>query len=384
MATYAVVPVSTVAEMAALQPEWACLFYAAATPNPFAHPLWMATWARHFISPAQLYILAVRNAAGVLVGVAPFYRRRYTLGPGTLGTAFQLLGTGQHVDLTELSQVLVQPGLERPVLRTIMRHLGERAEEWDWVELVLPPEQGWFEPEWLPQKGPGAGSFVLHKAARPCVVLPLPRSWEDLRAGMKRNVKESLRHGINSLKREGHTWQLAVPGDAAALTSAINQLVTLHRARARMRGKVRHSDHLAGAADRAFLYDVAHHMFSAGHLTPCLLEVDGVTAAARLVLHANRTTFFSCSGFDPTWWRHNVATTLMAECLRRAIEQRQRMANLSPGPDVAKLRWSERLELHQEFLMVGPRRRSRVVFSLYWQLRAAEWIRRESRRHEEA
>ena len=151
-----------------------------------------------------------------------------------------------------------------------------------------------------------------------------------------------------------------------------------------MRGKVRHSDHLADAADRAFLHDVAHHMFSAGHLTPCLLEVDGAAAAARLVLHANRTTFFSCSGFDTNWWRHNVDTTLMAECLRRAIEQRDRMANLSPGPDVAKLRWSELLDLHQEFLMVGPRRRSRGVFSLYWQLRAAELIRRESRRHEEA
>jgi hypothetical protein len=34
--------------------------------------------------------------------------------------------------------------------------------------------------------------------------------------------------------------------------------------------------------------------------------------------------------------------------------------------------------------MVGPRRRSRVVFALYWQLRAAELIHREGRRHEEA
>lgn len=376
--------ITRAADLDALAPEWAGLFYASATPNPFAHPAWLISWARHFISPAQLFVVTVRDEAGRLAGVAPFYRRRYTPARGPAVTAVQLLGTGQHVHLTELPQILTRPGEERPILRAMMHFLGQHAAAWDWVEVVLTPEQGWFEPQWLPPEGSGEGSFVLHKATRACVVLPLPPTWEELRAGMKRNIKESIRRGNNSLTREGHRWEITTPCDAAGVALALDELTGLHRARAELRGKVRHPDYFADATDRAFLHDVARRMFCQGHLTPCMLRVDGKTAAGRVLLHANGCTFFSFSGFDPAWWPYNVATTLMAECLRGAVERGDTLANLSPGPDVAKLRWSERLQLYQEFVMVGPRRRSRLAFSLFWQLRAADLVRRESRRHEEA
>lgn len=376
--------VSGAAALEALRPEWTELFYASATPNPFAHPAWLLTWARHFIGPAQVYVVTVRDEEGALIGVAPFYRQRYSPRRAPAITALQLLGTGQHVHLTELPQILTKPGEERAVLRAMMHYLGERAAEWDWVEVALTPEQGWFEPQWLPREGPGEGSFVLHKATRPCVVLPLPPSWEELRAGMKRNIKESLRRGSNSLTREGHAWEVVAPDGPAGLAQAVDEIVGLHGARSEVQGKVRHPDYFADPADRAFLRDVAGRMFQAGHLTPCLLQVDGRTAAGRVLLHANGVTFFSFSGFDPAWWPYNVATTLVAECLRRAIARGDTLANLSPGPDVAKLRWSESLRLYQEFIMVGPRRRSRLAFSVFWQLRAADLLRRESRRHEEA
>lgn len=384
MPAYSPSLVRDAAALEALLPEWTALFYSARAQNPFAHPLWLTTWARHFITPAHLYVVTVRDDDGALLGVAPFYRLRYTPRRGPDIIALHLLGTGRHVHLTELPQILTKPGEERPVLRAMMQCLGQRAEEWDWAEVALSPEQGWFEPQWLPREGPGEGSFVLHKGTRPCVVLPLPSSWDELRAGMKRNIKESIRRGNNSLAREGHSWEVVAPRESAAVVGVLDEIVALHRARSEVKGKVRHPDYFADPADRAFLHDVARRMAAPGHLTPCVLRVDGQTAAGRLLLHANGVTFFSFSGFDPAWWPYNVATTLMAECLRRAIERGDTLANLSPGADVAKLRWSEQLQLHQEFIMVGPRRRSRLAFGLFWQLRAADLIRRESRRHEEA
>lgn len=382
MTAYTVTLVDTATALEALMPDWTRLFYASAAPNPFAHPLWMSTWARHFVKPSQLYILAVRDAGGELVGVAPFYRKRYALGPLRL-TALQLFGTGRQLDLTELPQILTRPGLERPVLRAIMHHISACPGDWSWVEVALTPEQGWFEPQWLPRDGMGAGGFVLHKATRPCVVLPLPATWEELRAHLKRNVKESLRHGANSLKREGHTWQVTAPGDTSALAAALDSLMALHGARAGLRGKVRHPDHFANRADRAFLRDVARRMFCAGHLTPYLMHVDGAVAAARLQLHANGTAFVSCSGFAPQWWPYSVATTTLAEGIKAAITRGDRLVNLSPGPDVAKLRWSEQLQLHQEFIVVGSRRGALPAFALFWLLRAVDLLRRERRRHED-
>jgi CelD/BcsL family acetyltransferase involved in cellulose biosynthesis len=384
MSTYTVRTLTSTAEMEALQPAWTCLYQASRAANPFAHPLWMTTWARHFAGSSPLRIVTVYDEGGALVGVAPFYLRRYQLAAGMAVASLQLLGTGQHVEITELTQVLTQPGSERPIMRAIMHQLCEHSHEWDWAEVVLPPEQGWFEPQWIPQKGAAAGSFILHKATRACVVLPLLGSWDDLRARLKRNVKESIRHGTNSLKREGHCARFIVPDSPDDFATALDQFIALHRKRSVIEGKVRHADQLAKPSDRAFLRDVAGRMFRAGHLTPCILDVNGVPAAARLLLQANGSAFFSLSGFDPAWWPYSVATTLMSHCLQYAIERGSTMANLSPGPDVAKLRWSEQLELHQEFLVVGPRRRSRLAFSLYWQLRAAAAIRRESRRHEES
>jgi len=380
LAAYTFARLTAAGALEALVPAWTSLYHAAATHNPFAHPLWLTTWARHFVAPGDLYVIAVRDKAGELVAVAPFYRCRITVGPGTVATQLHLLGAGQHAILTELPQILIRPGLARAVLRTLVGYLNERVDEWDWVELALTPEQGWLEPEWLPSNGRGQGSFALHKATRPCVVLPLPASWEELRGGLKRNVKESLRRGANSLAREGHTWDVATPETTAELTRAVGTLIGLHGARARLQGTIRHNDYVAHPADQTFLHDVARQMFATGNLQVCLLHVDGVTVAARLLLHGHDATFLSLSGYDPAWAPYNVATTLTAACLRHAVGRGDGVINLSSGPDVAKLRWSEQLELHQVFVVVGPRHRSRIVFALHWHLRAAYHMRRESHR----
>lgn len=372
--------ITTATQLGALQPEWTDLFRASGTGNPFAHPVWMLTWARHFLRPSQLHVVTVRDDSGTLLGVAPLYRRRHRLGPGIAVTSVQLFGSVEHMALTELTQVLIRPGSERQVLRAVMGHFAEHAEEWDWVEVLLPPEQGWFEPQWL-QRGDSAAGFVLHKATRPCVQLPLPGTWDGLRAGLKRNIKESLRHGINSLKRDGHVWESIAPDGPGAVDGALDDLRAVHRARAQLRARIRHPDQLADRAEEAFFRDVARRMFAAGQLTPLLLRIDGATAAARLLLHANGVTYFSLSGFDERWWRHNVATTLTAESLRLALGRGDHTANLSVGVDVSKLRWSERLDLYQEFVVVGARRRSQIAFSLFWQARAAAVILRERGRH---
>ena len=380
MAAYTFARFTTACALEGLLPEWTALYHATATSNPFAHPVWMATWARHFVAPDDLYVVVVRDSAGELVAVAPFYRCHIAVGPGHVAMQLHLFGAGQHASLTELPQIVIRPGLERAALRAIVGYLSERVDEWDWVELALTPEQGWVEPEWLPSDGLGRGSFALHKATRPCVVLPLPSSWEELRSGLKRNIKESLRRGANSLARAGHTWDVVTPETTAELTRAVGALIALHGARARLQGTVRHDNYVARHADQAFLHDVARRMFTAGDLQVCLLRVDDAPTAARLLLHGHGATFLSLSGFAPAWAPYNVATTLTAACLRRAIDHDDGMVNLSSGPDVAKLRWSEQLELHQVFIMVGSRRRSRVAFALHWHLRAVYHMRRESRR----
>ena len=358
-------------ELRQLIPEWTRLFYDSAPPNPFAHPEWMSTWAKHYVASDQLYVAAARHH-GELVGVVPLYLQRHRVGPKLVVSA-RLLGTGSDERITELPQILIHPHARRNTLSSLMRFLAKQEGEWDWLEFILTPDQGW--PYWV-GGGLDPDVSIVHKATRRCVVLPLPKTWHELRAGLKRNVKESIRRGVNRLSRGGHVWDIVdVIDESLDLESALSQLALLHRMRAQMPEKIEHPNYLAGRHE-AFYRDAVRRMFEAGHAVPTFLRVDGIPVAGRLILQANGAVFYSLSGLDPNWWWHNTPTTLMAESLRRAIERGGTVANLSLGPDVSKLRWSEQLEMHEEFVMIGNRLRSRLAFSLFWQLRAADLLRR--------
>jgi hypothetical protein len=74
----------------------------------------------------------------------------------------------------------------------------------------------------------------------------------------------------------------------------------------------------------------------------------------------------------------------MAEALHQAIARGDRLANLSSGPDVAKLRWSEALLLRQHFTIVGPRLRSRLVFRSFLLRSSLRDLRLEEQRRAQA
>jgi CelD/BcsL family acetyltransferase involved in cellulose biosynthesis len=356
-------------------PEWIALFERSGSRNPFAHPVWLTTWAHHFATEEDLHLIAVRQGEE-LVGLAPFYRHRGWFGGRHPVRFLRLLGSGRETGLTELSQVLIRPGLERRVLRAVMHHVLRDEAEWDLIELTLPPEQGWFEPDWLPEDGGRA--FFIHKDTAPCVVMPLDADWHTLRSGLKRNVKESLRRGVNRLERDGHSWSVPTPSSPTEVQSALTDLLRLHSARARMDSSVLHANRFASPTDTMLLFDLGYRLGQSGHVSPRILTVDGIPAAGLLMLRANDGVFLSFSGLEPRWWDYSPQTILVEHCLHEAALSGAVFANLSVGPDRSKLRWSERLELYNSFMIVGDRPRAALAFGAYWQLRPAAGVHRDS------
>ncbi|MBV9280715.1 MAG: GNAT family N-acetyltransferase [Chloroflexi bacterium] len=367
-------------ELRGLVPEWVDLYRCSRTRNPFAHPAWLVGWARHFVRDGELYVVTVRDVDRRLVGVAPFYKRRIAVGSIQMATQLDLLGARPDEGLIELPQVLTARGNGRAVLRAVMAHLGQNLDLWDWVEVTLTPEQGWFEPLYLPRDPRRGRGFVVQKSTRTTVVMPLETSWASVKAGLRRNVKESLRRGANRLKREGKSWDLSTPTNQTELWMALDTLAALHAQRARLKGKEWHQNYFADERYFRFFVDVAPTLFHAGQLVPYTLRVEGQPVASRLVLYANETVYFSASGMDPGWWHYCPATTLTGEVLQDAIARGARGATLSTGVDEAKLRWSEHIEQYPVFIMVQPRRRSALAFQLFWQARAAVLVHRARRR----
>jgi CelD/BcsL family acetyltransferase involved in cellulose biosynthesis len=79
--------IATAAEFAQLGAEWDDLFQRANPENIFLSFGWMSTWWKHF-GKGQLAVIAVRDAAGRLVAVAPFYIARSSAGLGARRLGF--------------------------------------------------------------------------------------------------------------------------------------------------------------------------------------------------------------------------------------------------------------------------------------------------------
>jgi CelD/BcsL family acetyltransferase involved in cellulose biosynthesis len=366
-----VTSVTALPEARAFAAEWAELAETAGARNPFTHPDWLMPWAERFLSPReQIWLLAARRH-GQLVGVAPFYRHSW--GPG-LAHSMQLWGTGRHSDLIELPQLLLDQESPRMVARALVTRLCAEASGWDWATVPL-TDPLWLEPEWLPR---GGEVMVLAKTVRPCVVLPIDES----RPPVKRNLRESLRRARNRLDRSyPGAWAVSRATCRADLISALPDLVRLHQYRSHLAGRKRHPNLIAQEADWSYLSAAVTASAERGGASIYRLLARGETLAALLALHTREGTYFLLSGMSREAWEFSPTTLLQGRAIDDAVALGHRWINLSTGPDSAKLRWSEKLVLSPEFVLIPNRLYSRAAFGAYWQASAAAEILRERRRH---
>ena len=364
--------ISTLAGVEDIRADWRELYDNSGSRNPYASPDWLVPWARHFVRERDLALLTV-SRDGVLVGMAPWYVRRI----GPLLRQIQLLGSGRHDALTELPQVLAAPGETRSVLRAVLEYWSQMPGAWDWLELPLLEEQGWFEPEWL-----GGvvrdGGFVQHKMTRPSVVLDLPQDVPALYHVLKRNLLESIHRARNRLDRTEQKWAITAHAEEGDLQRALPVLAQLHAMRAELAERNRHPDRLAVPERLAFLAEALGCMARRGLAEILTLDIEGTAVAAQVVLRAPDATYLGMSGVDPAWWNVSPVTLLQSHAAESAVERGHQEFNLSTGPSVAKLRWSEHVKQNPEFVVCGPRRSSGVAFTAYRAAAAVAAVRREN------
>lgn len=376
--TLTVSRISTHDEALAIVDAWRELYVLGAPQNPFASPDWLLPWARHFVPDRNLAMLTVWRDEQ-LVGLAPWYVKKGPLCVSRL----QLLGIDKHEEFTELPQILTAPGEARSVLRAVMGEWSRQSDEWDWLAVPVMDDQGWLNPEWLTGAVAERG-FIQHKVIRAPVVLDLPSDVSALHAGMKRNLRESTHRGRNRLNKTGRSWAVTVHEDERDIAPALSVLAGLHTARARLAGRRRHPDRLARAASREFLEEALVRMARRREAQILTLDVEGVPVAAQVVLLAPDATFLGPSGIDPAWWGVSAVTLLHLHAAEEAVRRGHSVLNLSEGPSTYKLRWSEQVRRHPEFVVCGPRRFSRAAFLGYRLAGAAADIRHATARHGKA
>jgi CelD/BcsL family acetyltransferase involved in cellulose biosynthesis len=350
--------ITSVAGIQALKPDYERVYRLTGNTLPFALQEWHLSWCSHFLNrnpqlrdEPRFFVL--RNRSGDCSAIVPLILTRRRIGPLRL-TTVDLVGADPA--LTEIRSPLIEPGYERLAVRAVHAGLG-RLPDWDWIQ-------------WRGINGPLAEALAQESALRwhtsvEDFIVDLPPSWPEFRAGRKRNVRESLRHCYNSLKRDGHTFEFIVAREPAEVYAALQRFLQLHAMRADMPWGVKHPNRFATRALQDFLYDVCTRLAARDVVRVFQLKLRGEIVAARVAFVVADSLYLYYSGFDPAWARYSVMTTTVAEALKYAIAHGLRTVNLSPTAEQSKLRWGPRRVELRTGLLHRETLRSRIVYGAY-------------------
>jgi len=350
--------VTSVEGVRALAPDYDRLGRVSGNTLPFALHEWHLAWCDHFLSTgrwveAQPLFFVLRNRSGDCVAIAPLIRRRWRAWPLNLTTVDVI---GADPAITEIRGPLLEPGYERPSARALHQGLAALA-DWDWVHwhgiggALAQAMNEQVAPQWY--------------SVSDDYVLDLPSSWEEFHRGLRRNIRESLRHCYNSLGRDGHGFEFVVARVPAQIRPALERFVELHAMRARMAQGPKHPDHFASQQLREFLYDVCDRLARRDAVRVFQLRIRGEVVAARVAFVVGDGLYLYYSGFDPAWAHYSVMTTTVAEALKYAITQGLSTANLSLAAEQSKLRWGPRRVELRSGLVHRAQLRSRIASGLY-------------------
>jgi CelD/BcsL family acetyltransferase involved in cellulose biosynthesis len=367
---YVTVDVATTPEeLAALKLDYDRLHLVCRNTLPFALHEWHAVWWEQLARTEgkvrdALRIHVVRDDRGQCVAIVPFVSTIREL--GRLRTeSIGLLGADPN--LTELRSPLVTPGTEALVSDAVVRHLaGDRG--WDWVRWS--GIQGRFGDE------VAAATALAWQTPVLDYVVDLAPTWDAFRTGLKRNIRESLRHCYNSLKRDGLKFEFEVAQTPDDVRNALHTFLSLHAMRAALTNTVTHPHRFETDTSRRFLYEVCDRLAQRGSTRVFVLKIRGCIVATRVAFVVGDQLYLYYSGYDPRWAKYSVSTTILAEAFKYAIEQGLTAANLSTGTDVSKTRWGARAVPFPDAVQVQPRVRSRVAYGAYRALLNAQsdWL----------
>ena len=355
--------VRSVAGVALLESDFAHLQLVTGNTLPFALFEWHFAWCRHFLRREravedQPMFHVVRNHVGTCVGIVPLILTRRRVGGVNLASAGLL---GADPAITEIRSSLVQPGYEAAVAEAMGASLAN-SRDWDWIHWMGPPD--------LFSAALGRLRGLDWQPAPPSYVLDLPATWEEFRAGLKRNIRESLRHCYNSLKRDGHAFVMTLASSPDAVRAGLEVLFVLHALRAAMPSSIDHPNRFAGAGLRQFLQEACGALAARDIVRVFQLTIGGRVVASRIGFEIGDSLYLYYSGFDPDWSKYSVMTTTVAEAIKYAIARGLKTVNLSPGNDISKTRWSPR-EIPQQIANErSGRLRSRLLRYAYVKARS--------------
>lgn len=339
--------VTTVPEFDALAASWKLLEQQVPQLLPFQTFDWNRSWWKVFADSSLFHrdelAICTLHEQGRLVAVMPLTNTH--VGLHSLFIYRYVRPFGADPNLTEIRVPLALPAYTETILQ-------------QWEDLSRQETFGLTEFQLIHTKQHAdhflAGNAAVHplnERAIPNYVLHLHGDWLTYKSGLRRNIKESLRHCYNSLARDNICIQHKVLCGSNAVKEYLPLFYSLHRNRAAAKNTIEHPDYFAEAKHRAFIDALMESGFADRTHLFCL-ELNGDIVAMRMGFLMGEELYLYYSGYDMNYARYSVMTTLLAEIIQWAFTLKISRINLSVGEDVSKTRWSPAVTNYVEYQCV--------------------------------
>ncbi len=295
--------ISDVQELEGLTAQWQQL----ALPSPMQSPAWLVPWWQAFqTSHDELHVVTVRDAAGELIGLAPWYRREGFASGATL----RFLGDGRTC--TDFQSILCRSGHETEVVSALIQWLTSDAHaRWNLLDLEGISGADAIMQEF--QTAMQARGHVTH-------VRQTLNTWRiavhsDLSATLSAFPKTQMRQIRNFINRfEKGNFALRHASQEPEHTQFfIAELMRLHQLRWESIGQ---PGCFKSTEFRQFFQATMSAMIPAGQAEIVLLEREGKVVAANTWTLQNNIGFGYQCGRDPAEDEHKVGRILQAVALQ--------------------------------------------------------------------
>jgi CelD/BcsL family acetyltransferase involved in cellulose biosynthesis len=362
-----VTAVNTTDSLAALAHVWNDL----ARGVPFRSFDWLSNWWRHYgeTSGDHLYVLAVTDSGGRIVGIAPWYIERSL----TWGRVVRFLGSGEVC--SDYLSLMSRPEHAPRVVTAIADHLmGDGRENWDTLDLG-PIDVNDTAIAQLISALEERGTRFHRRAGPNCWRLALPETWADYEAALSKSHRKQVRRlagrVLDSARASLQT--VATPGD---LEHAWEVLIDLHQ---RRRQRLGQPGCFASPRFESFHRSVAWRLLEAGLLRLHWLTLDGRPIAAEYHIAGTDTIFAYQSGVDPDRLEDEPGRLVTIAVLQRAIADGFRTFDFCRGDEPYKAHFRAEPRPTVQWRVISPRAAARLRHRVWLAGRGVkQWMASES------
>jgi len=308
-----------------------------AGPVVFRRWEWLASWWHHYQPRgAELLVLTVRDTAGELVAIAPWYLNRSAWQGGVI----RMLGSGDVC--SDYLTIFCQPAWMEPAIDRIAETLAEEtAFAWDALELEA-VERDDPSVARLEEQMSARGLHVARQSTISSWRIELPATWDEYVMTLSKSRRERVRQ---LWRRQFDTQRARVRWveRPKEIEPALAILVDLHQ---RRRATMGDCGYFASPQALPFLREVAQRFLELGQLRFQIVELEGRPVAVEFDLAGDDAVYYYQSGVDPDVIRQRPGWLGNMAAIRRAIEDGYRYFDFLRGDEPYKQHWrAERVPL---------------------------------------